>query len=194
MHLAGNGIFLSRRVVLNAGKMHEFSRFGVDFAGNEQYTMLSRLNRIKQEGRLVEDTELLNLFTDMTRVHTAYVERRLLHLGLHNGQGAIISALGACGPSSQKELAEYRHVSAATVSVMLRRMEKNGLVVRSSSDDGKCNEISLTEEGDELYRTLCREMDGEPARIFDGLTPEELAAAEHIFETISDNLEKMIIS
>ncbi|MGM9614779.1 MAG: MarR family winged helix-turn-helix transcriptional regulator [Oscillospiraceae bacterium] len=139
----------------------------------------------------MEDTELLSLLTDMSRIHSAYVERRLLHLGLHSGQGAIISALGECGPSSQKDLAEYRHVSAATISVMLRRMEKNGFVVRSVSDDGKRNLISLTEEGNGMYEALCRDRSGEPERVFAGLTPEELAVAEKIFRTVSDNLEKM---
>jgi len=139
----------------------------------------------------VEEKKLLNLFTDMTRVHTAYVERRLLHLGLHTGQGAIISALGECGPCSQKDLAEYRHVSAATISVMLRRMEKGGLVVRSQSDDGKHNEISLTDQGEELCEALSRDMDGEPERIFAGLSDEDKQAAQRIFRKISENLANL---
>ena len=139
----------------------------------------------------MEDKERLDLFTDMTRVHTAYVEHRLLHLGLHTGQGAIISALGDCGPSSQKRLAEYRHVSAATISVMLRRMEKSGFITRAVSEDGKCNEICLTPAGQEMYEALRRDAIGEPERVFAGLTAEELASAEHIFQTISRNLENM---
>ncbi len=139
----------------------------------------------------MEDTELLSLLTDMSRIHSAYVERRLLHLGLHSGQGAIISALGECGPSSQKDLADYRHVSAATISVMLRRMEKSGFVVRSVSEDGKRNLISLTEAGSAMYEALCRDRSGEPERVFAGLLPEDLAVAERIFRIVSDNLENM---
>ncbi len=139
----------------------------------------------------MEDKKLLDLFTDMTRIQTAYVERRLLHLGLHTGQGAIISALGECGPCSQKDLAEYRHVSAATISVMLRRMENGGLVVRSQSEDGKHNEISLTEQGEELCEALSRDMDGEPERIFAGLSEEDKLAAQRIFKKISENLASL---
>ena len=136
----------------------------------------------------MEEKELLNLFTDMTRIHTAYVERRLLHLGVHTGQGAILSALGERGPSSQKELAEYRHVSAATISVMLRRMEKSGWIVRSQSEDGKCNEISLTDAGEELSVALSQDMEGEPERVFAGLSEEDKLAAQRIFLKISENL------
>ena len=139
----------------------------------------------------MEDTELLSLFTDMTRVHTAYVERRLLPLGLHTGQGAIITALGECGPCSQKDLAEYRHVSAATISVMLRRMEKGGFVRRSVSEDGKCNLISLTDEGWKMYEILRRDREGESERVFAGLSADELLLAEKIFHTVSSNLENM---
>lgn len=141
----------------------------------------------------MENEELLSLFTDMARIHTSYVERRLLPLGLHTGQGAIISALGECGPCSQKELAEYRHVSAATISVMLRRMEKSGLITRSASEDGKCNEISLTEDGQAMYEALCRDRMGEAGRVFAGLNGEELAMAERIFQTVSENLQNLTL-
>ena len=139
----------------------------------------------------MEDTELLSLFTDMTRIHTAYVERRLLPLGLHTGQGAIIAALGVCGPCSQKELAEYRHVSAATISVMLRRMEKSGYIQRSVSEDGKCNLISLTEQGWDMYQTLRRDRKGESERVFAGLSAEERVMAEKIFQTVAGNLQNI---
>ena len=136
----------------------------------------------------MKEKELLELFTDMTRIHTAYVERRLLPLGRRTGQGAIISALGEKGPCSQKELAEYRHVSAATISVMLRRMEKVGLIVRSQSEDGKGNHIALTAEGRKAYEDLCQDMIGEPERVFAGLTYEDKQAAERIFRQVSKNL------
>lgn len=136
----------------------------------------------------MEDKNLLNLFTDMTRIHTAYVEHRLLHLDLRTGQGAILSALGEHGPCSQKDLAEYRHVSAATISVMLRRMENNGLVARSAGEDGKSNLISLTDQGKRVYTQLNSEMLGEPERVFAGLSQSDRQAAERIFRTISENL------
>lgn len=142
----------------------------------------------------MEEKELLSLFTDMTRIHTAYVERRLLHLGLHAGQGAIISALGELGPCSQKELAEYRHVSAATISVMLRRMEKSGLVTRSQSEDGKCNQIALTEQGRCLCEALSEDMDGEPERIFAGMSEEDMQQAQRLFQRISSNLRSLTVN
>ena len=139
----------------------------------------------------MEDEELLDLFTDMARIHTAYVERRLLPLGVHTGQGGIISALGELGPCSQKTLAEYRHVSAATISVMLRRMEKSGYISRTSATDGKGNQIALTKKGWALYEMLSLDREGEAARIFAGLSPEEIAVSNRVFRMISENLKNL---
>ena len=127
----------------------------------------------------------------MSRAHTAYVERHLLPFGLRVGQGSIVSALGERQPCSQKELAEYRHVSAATISVMLRRMEKSGLVARLPAEEGKCNQITLTEEGERLSALLRKDMIKEPDLIFAGLSEEEKESAGRIFQKLSDNLLRL---
>ena len=72
---------------------------------------------------------------------------------------------------------------------MLRRMEKSGLVIRSQSEDGKHNEISLTRQGAELCEALSQDMVGEPERIFAGLSDEDRLAARRIFLKISENLQ-----
>jgi len=70
-------------------------------------------------------------------------------------------------------------------------MEKGGFVRRSVSEDGKCNLISLTEEGQKMYRILRKDREGESERVFAGLSAEELLLAEKIFQTVSGNLENM---
>ena len=72
---------------------------------------------------------------------------------------------------------------------MLRRMEKSGLISRSASDDGKHNQIALTEEGRKAYVALCRDREGEAGRVFAGLSEEDMVAAERIFQTLSRNLQ-----
>ena len=136
-------------------------------------------------------SKLLDLLTDTTRLHTAYVERALSRYGIHSGQGSLISALDILGPCSQKELADFRHVSPATTSVMLRRMEARGLILRLPSEDGgKRNQIILTESGKNVAHNLRQAMPVEARRIFAGLSEEDLAAADRIFRTISANLTR----
>ena len=135
------------------------------------------------------DRTLLDLLTDMTQLHTAYVNRALARWNIHSGQGAIISALGILGPCRQKELADFRQVSPATISVMLRRMEAKDLITRTpSGEGGKRNEIALTELGRRICHEMSDIMPGENAKIFEGLSEEDRETAARLFLVIKENL------
>ena len=139
----------------------------------------------------MHDRTLLDLLTDTTRLHSAYVERRLARWGIHSGQGSIISALGFLGPCSQKELADFRQVSPATISVMLGRMEAKGLSTRVPAEEGgKRNQISLTERGKQICDEMADYMEEENVKIFDGLTQEDKETAARLFLVITENLAK----
>lgn len=136
----------------------------------------------------MNDKELLNLFTDMVRAHTAYMDRQLSALGLSNGQGGVISVLGRYGSLTQNELAKFRQVTPATISIMLDRMERDGLVVRfTAKDNSRANNIRLTERGAEIFAKLDAFMSGEPEVVFSGLTEEEKVLAAEIFRKITEN-------
>ncbi len=139
----------------------------------------------------MHDRTLLDLLTDTTRLHSAYVERRLAQWNIHSGQGSIISALGFLGPCSQKDLADFRQVSPATISVMLGRMEARGLITRVPSEEGgKRNQISLTERGKQICDEMAAYMESENEKIFDGLTEEDKEYAARLFLIITENLSK----
>lgn len=140
----------------------------------------------------VEDKDLLNLFTDMVRAHTAYMDRQLASLQLSNGQGGVISVLGRNGPMTQNELARFRQVTPATISIMLDRMERDGLVTRDSvSGGGRANLVQLTEEGQRVFRLLDAFMEGEPRVVFEGLDQQEKNAAANLFRKLTDNVTKV---
>lgn len=79
------------------------------------------------------------------RLYVNYVERQLAQLGIHSGQGSLLSALDILGHCSQKELADFRQVSPATISVMLGRMENRGLVRRIHSEGGRKAQSDLSD-------------------------------------------------
>ena len=137
----------------------------------------------------MDTSHLLDLLTDTTRLHSIYVDRALARYGIHGGQGSLISALDILGPCSQKELADFRRVSPATTSVMLRRMEEKGLVLRLPAEEGgKRNQISLTEKGQEVAAHLRENFPLEAERILENLSEEDLEHAQRIFQTICANL------
>ncbi len=135
----------------------------------------------------MDDKQLLYLFADLVRSYTAYADKSLVPFNIRFGQGGIISALGRNGPMSQNELANIRQVTPATISVMLGRMERDGLVNRNNNRGGRINLISLTEKGQDLFVRLDAHMNNEPNVLLRGLTDEEKAMAEVIFEKIRYN-------
>lgn len=141
----------------------------------------------------MNDQELLNLFTDVSRLHISCAEHNLNQLNLQVGQGAVIHTLGKHGEMAQNKIARIRKVSPATISVMIRRMEANGLVKRrSDASDAKVNLISLTPEGEKAFQKMQEDNADRPAKIFANLTEEDKVHAEKIFRTIFDNLENMM--
>ena len=140
----------------------------------------------------MNDLELLNLLMDMSRLQFSSAERNLGKMDLQVGQGAVITTLGEHGEMPQNKIAKIRKVSPATISVMIRRMEANGLVSRRNGEsDAKVNLVSLTEKGEEAYRKMQEEFVQRPQHVFANLTEEDKKAAEHIFQTIYENLESM---
>ena len=133
----------------------------------------------------IDGKELLNLFTDMVRSHTAYMDRSLSVLNLSNGQGGVISALGRNGALTQNELAKFRQVTPATISIMIDRMERDGLVTRSSEKaNSRSNKVVLTDKGWDLYKKLDELMTTEAQTVFSTLTDDERHEAEIIFHKL----------
>lgn len=137
----------------------------------------------------MQEPTLLDLLADITRLYAVYAERRLAPWGIHSGQGSILMALDLLGPCSQKELADFRQVSPATISVMLDRMESKNLIARIPSEEGgKRNQISLTPQGRDICAQLSGHMDESGEQVFAGLSAADREAARRIFRTVAANL------
>jgi len=64
------------------------------------------------------------------------------------GRAGVLRVLGKHEGISQRELAEFLHLSPPTVTTMLQKMEQDGLVRRSSDEtDQRITRISLTDAG-----------------------------------------------
>ena len=84
------------------------------------------------------------------RRHHALVERRTCDLGIHHSQHRMLIALAKRQDNvpSQKELAEILGISAAAVTATLKKLEKEGYITRSMTDeDNRKNEIRITDMG-----------------------------------------------
>lgn len=81
----------------------------------------------------------------------------------------VLKDLSVLGAANQRTLAEIEQISAPTMTVLLRSMEKRGWIVREAGEDARQRLISITAAGRQQLksagRILQRRLDAEIAHI-----------------------------
>ena len=90
------------------------------------------------------------LLAQVCKLHRQRAEALLSEIGLHVGQEMVMCALWEREGVTQTELSERLGVQPATVTNALRRLERRGLVRRTSDeDDQRVSRVFPTEAGRE---------------------------------------------
>lgn len=127
----------------------------------------------------------------VSRRHHASMERRIGDLGIHHSQHRMLVHLTRCTRTpSQKEIAETMGISPAAVATTLKRLEKEGYITRSATDeDNRRNHIAVTDkglskvaEGREIFETADRQL-------FTGFTSEDMETLIRLLEAMDRNLD-----
>lgn len=91
------------------------------------------------------------------KAHRNRAEAALNRIGLYAGQEMVLLRLGKQQGISQSELAGELCVEAPTVTKMLQRMERVGLVVRRpSAEDARVSDVFLTDLGRRLQEPILK--------------------------------------
>jgi DNA-binding MarR family transcriptional regulator len=72
--------------------------------------------------------------------------------GLNTAQFDVLAKVGAASGMTQQELADALLVTKGNISQLLAKMEQDGLIARRQ--EGRTNCLSLTEQGQALYRLV----------------------------------------
>lgn len=114
---------------------------------------------------------------DLDGVMSQESARQLMHQ-LHRADGC-----------SQLDLVRLTHLKAPTVSVTLRRMEEEGLVVRHPDElDLRVTRVYLSEKGREHNRLVRERLQGIDAELMQGFSQEETEQLLHFLERMRDNI------
>jgi DNA-binding MarR family transcriptional regulator len=134
----------------------------------------------------------VGLFIRVMRRHHACVERRIGDLGIHHSQHRMLMQLAKREGErpSQKELAEAMGISPAAVTVTLKKLEKEGYICRSMTDeDNRRNEIRITEKGLQKVMESRAVFESTDTEMFAGFSPEEIATVISFMERLDHNLD-----
>lgn len=124
-------------------------------------------------------------------LHRYRISTALSGLNIYRGQPEILGFLIENGECAQKTLAGTLGVSAASIATSIKRMCKAGFVERTEdATDRRINRIRITQKGKEVFlagREECSKVD---ARMFSGITDEEIEKFSEILIKITENLSE----
>ena len=127
----------------------------------------------------------------ISRSRHRIIEHSLLEIGIHSSQHfALMYLSDHPGVISQVQLAELLNVTPASVARTMKSLEAGGYIRRSdAADDGRRNEIAITDQGRYVVETSRRIFDRIDADTFAGFSEEELAQMERMQERILRNID-----
>lgn len=139
-----------------------------------------------------EEESLHSLLWQVIRQHFIRHHHLLSKIGLHKGQPPILGMLWEKDGLTQKEIAEKLRLKPSTVTAVLKRMEKAGLLTREPDPkDMRVSRVYLTKKGRDLKKDVERIMKTLEEECFAGFTLEEKVLLRRFFIQIRDNLRKV---
>ena len=131
------------------------------------------------------------LCNEISRLFRAHMRENDTHDGVMSQHGAhlVLSTLAVGDGINQLELVNKTHLSPPTVSIILKRMESEGLVERKSDlEDKRATRVYLTEEGRALDKENIEEIKKLEVVALNGITAEEFNTLMALLPRIRDNL------
>lgn len=121
--------------------------------------------------------------------HRNIIDKNFRENGIYFGQPPILKYLSENDNATQKEIADFLHISPPSVATSLKRMEESGLVVRvADKKDARCNNLKLTEKGKKLSEYADNMFLNMDEATFSDFTDEEIETLIQFLERMNKNL------
>ena len=131
--------------------------------------------------------------THVARRRFQLCDLQLEKLGIGPGQMPVLGELDRHQQLTQRELAEHTHVTAATISGTLKRMERAGLIQRTEDEsDARVSIVTLTQRGKDCSADAVRLFSETDAHMLEGFTEEELRTLLEYLNRMHDNVRRYL--
>ncbi len=111
--------------------------------------------------------------------------------GVTGQQRLALRIIGRVPGLTAGEAAELMRLHPSTFTGIMQRIEGRGLIERSRDEaDGRRSRLSLTERGRALNDLRAGTVEEAIRRALARLEPEDIAAAERVLDTLSQELER----
>lgn len=137
--------------------------------------------------------EAESLTREVGRLHFQKVHETLAKFGLGKGQPPILKYLSENNGCKQSEIAKHEYVSAATVTVTLQSMEKNGLIERKSDEsDLRIMRVYITDKGRDVQKRCDEAIEETDREIYKNFSQEEIEMFKKLLIKKRDRLKELL--
>jgi DNA-binding MarR family transcriptional regulator len=122
--------------------------------------------------------------------HRGLVRHKMREVGLHRGQPPVLFALQEHDGMANSEMAEFLHITPATLTNKVKRMEKVGLVIRHrDTEDERISRIYITDKGRGIMNELHDSVIDREEVILTGFSDEESELLKKYLKRVLSNIE-----
>jgi len=124
--------------------------------------------------------------------HRKIMQHYLDETGVYQAQHRLLMQIFRNKNASQKDIADSMGISAATIAVSLKKLEKGGYINKVMDEgDNRFNQITLTEKGKKVVEQSIQIFEETDRKVFEGFTEEEMATLSGLLQKLDANLNKM---
>lgn len=124
---------------------------------------------------------------------TKHVFHRLAPYALSSGQPRVLEYLARHDGAMQKDIAHACMIEPPSVTSVLSRMEKDGLIQRGAREgDRRSQYVALTAQGKKLAEQTLEAFRQEEESALGGLSKEETQTLLHLLEKVNRNLKQTL--
>lgn len=128
------------------------------------------------------------LMFQIMRLHRSRIMTLLGKLDVHHGQPPVLALLMRRDGLTQKDIAAKLHLTPATITAIIKRMEKAGLLLRRSDpDDRRVARVYLTDKSRHLHGEVEKIIAEYETEWTHGFEPAELEQLRQYFLRLRDN-------
>lgn len=128
----------------------------------------------------------------VNQMHRKKVEKFLDGTGIHRAQHRLLMTLSENEFESQSDLARALEISTATVTVSLKKLERDGYIQkRAKEEDSRANFVMLTPKGEEVVKESRKRIEYLEKQMMAGFSEEELVVLRKVLRHIYDNLSEI---
>lgn len=128
----------------------------------------------------------------VTVKHRKIMQHYLDETGVYQAQHHLLMRISHNPNASQKEIARSMDVSAATIAVSLKKLEKGGYINKVMDEgDNRLNQITITEKGNRVVTQSKQIFEATDQRVFEGFTEEEKQTLSSLLHKLNANLDRM---